>query len=724
MSTPIYNKQNSSGTTGIFRSRDVSKLNRRWKNTHNNFNLSHRFFETSRMADITPHLVVRGVIDGRYKVHCGHESISPVTDSPVMSDINMKIANFMVPYKAIMPNTWDIFYKQPHDGDDVNTNVVATSLGIYNSVAPFMPLTEIAYFIRDSYAEYSPSVSMYDVAPVAEDYQNLFRTLRMHEMIFGKGSLLTYLGLPLHSVVNADKFSNMYRDFCSYLVAVQEEAYDLSESAVFWLTNNQEVFVPTADTTLIGKQSSIDFGNVLILNQRFISYSRFFELLADSDYNFAFSSDIETLLLSINNVVVNYDFLFTQLMNGYNLGLRGAHIDDLVDSPASIRYITSADSTPNFFPAINIDRVYAYQLVCSQFFSNSKIDAVYNSDTWFNGLRAILVDIGDSKETIFSLDGNDYYYDLTSVNTIARAFSRVILPYDFFKSKYDLLCYIFDFRDSLKFGDYFTSAKTRPLTLGNVVAPLTGDGVSAVDTTISIARQRFFNWINNAEDTIESYVNTLFGRQMPLDLTVPRFLSLETVPVSSKETTNTADEQGKLTSRFRSESGRFAFSSYMDSVPGIILGVHYYESERIYSRAMDKFAFKENRFDYFNPMLQKIGDQPIDQSERSYEFVKDDTPFAYTLRFMEYKQMNSRAVGGFVGSLPSYAFIVDNGSSGDAFTNENLSSEYIRQRNSEYDRFFPSLTSFLPSERFHVINKWSNRVEGVQPMAWTSEILF
>lgn len=126
----------------------------------------------------------------------------------------------------------------------------------------------------------------------------------------------------------------------------------------------------------------------------------------------------------------------------------------------------------------------------------------------------------------------------------------------------------------------------------------------------------------------------------------------------------------------------------------------------------------------FNKFFQYQGDQSIFRKELNARWLTfPDLNFAYTLRYMEYKQRASIATGGFVSHLPAYAFVTDNGSVGDFRADQNISPEYIRSRPSEFDRFYSALTGASLGSYFHFIVRYVNECNAERPMEYAPSVL-
>lgn len=392
------------------------------------------------------------------------------------------------------------------------------------------------------------------------------------------------------------------------------------------------------------------------------------------------------------------------------------------DSPLlSLRsgYCSNFESTPQDC-FINIEPIIAYQLACAQFGTNDFVDFIYSADLYRQNMYSLAT---YSKTESFFYNGVKTFYDVFS----GRYFSALISDgLDDFHAL-DFFINLFSYQNSLRFGDYFTGAKPRPLAVGEYSAQVVDGSVSAVDVTRSIQMQRLLNRVNMVGRKLGDYLAGIFGGQLPeASKDIPLFLAHQSFTIKGFETENTGElqfdphYQNTITSHLRSSENRHSFEIEI-AEPCYIIGVNSYSMMRIYSKGIDRFAFHHDRYDDFIPEQQYIGDQDIKKAELDSSLLQPLAPFAYTLRYMEYKQRNSYASGGFIDNLPSWAFITDNtdGNPSDS----NINPDYIRSSASEFDRFYKSLTDYSLGGYFHFIVAHTNITEPVRQMEYAPEIL-
>ena len=394
-------------------------------------------------------------------------------------------------------------------------------------------------------------------------------------------------------------------------------------------------------------------------------------------------------------------------------------IHDLTLYVGSMYSSSSTDPLDPFNNYINIEPLVSYQLACAQFGTNDFVDFIYSAKLYRDNMQSLAY--GNRPFPTFIYNGITFQYDVFS----CRVFNDLIRTLDN-EDSFDYFINLFSYVPSLRYGDYFTGAKPQPLAVGEYSAKVNNNEVSAIDITRSIQMQRLLNRVNMVGRKLGDYLTGIFGGKLPeAPKDVPVFLAHESFDIQGFETNNTGDAQladdvqNITTTNLRTKDGRFAFEIEIDE-PCYIIGMNSYESMRIYSRTMDRFAFHHDRYDDFIPEMQYIGDQEIYSKELD-SIQGSDVPFGYCLRYMEYKQRYSYASGGFIENLPSWSFITDN-NDGNPF-DKNINPDYIRSSPSEFDRFYKSLTGYSLGSYFHFIVAHTNITSPARMMEYTPEIL-
>lgn len=392
-----------------------------------------------------------------------------------------------------------------------------------------------------------------------------------------------------------------------------------------------------------------------------------------------------------------------QSFSRQNLELSCTYLTNYID-----RIAFASPSVYNY--AFDISKPLAYQLSCVQIMTDDSIDDIYTP----NLFRQLIYEY--TEPAFFTYNGGPIMYDEFSQNRLSTI-----------SDIYELFTLIFSFRKSLKYGDYFIDARPQPYSVGDMSAEVKDGQVSAIDTTRSILSQRFLNWSNRVGNKIHDYILALTGVSPTAKTDEPKYIIHEVFDVTGFEVENTGDEQRadvSVTTQLKTQNDRYLFNIEINEYC-IILGLAHFDVKRIYTGRVDRSNLKSNRFDFFNKFFQYAGDQDIKRIELSAAISNADDAMAYTTRHMQYKTAVSQAVGGFSnGVLPSWAFVNDESNEvTHGISIFGINSDFIRNHNSEFDRFYSSLTGYSLGTYFHFIVKFNNIADMDRKMAIAPDIL-
>jgi hypothetical protein len=122
------------------------------------------------------------------------------------------------------------------------------------------------------------------------------------------------------------------------------------------------------------------------------------------------------------------------------------------------------------------------------------------------------------------------------------------------------------------------------------------------------------------------------------------------------------------------------------------------------------------------PQMQFVGDQEIYRKEL-FGLSGGNYAFAYNQRYSEYKQPVSYASGGFVRFLPSWEMISDNTEGLFLTFDKFINSAFSHSSNSEFDRFYKSVSGKSLANYFHFIVKHYNTSTPDRALAWNPQPL-
>lgn len=566
----------------------------------NTFDLSAQNAFTARYGEITPFFYGVGVPDDRITLKPSHMLRTYTFGSPLLSTMRMHVQNFSVPLSAIMPNTWDLIYKNPVKGVDVPDDALCSF--------------DFAAFFTSMVSYFESVFVAYSAASSGDKPQIIFNSIpsvMLFTSVFSSGGLLHYLGITTpHSVYILDKeFDKAFNQIVTAFVD-----FDADKTVfIMPLTDGYSKYlIPTASSLRSFLYSALEYPDA------FYNYSK-------ADLGEAF---ISAVLSGIYNLVNTF----------------------------------RAFGTRQPFFNVNLYKVVAYQMICAQYFTNDHVDDIYTSKLWLQNMQALaFAPFGSSmsvNDLTFGYNGLRVPYDVFSSHYLSKLVEVISNRSNaHFNSALYFFCNLFSFRRSLKYGDYFNSSRTQPLAVGDVTAPVVGNKVSAIDTTKSISYQRFLNAVNRAGSYIKDYVKSIFGVTPEQIEPMPNFLSRETHILGKDEIDNTADAQGNVVTNIMDTDSRFAFDIFVDT-PSIILGLITFDVVGCYSRVTEKDNFHINRFDMFNPFLQNIGDQSVSLQELKPTSAATSV-YGYQVRNAEYKFKVNQCHGGFTYNLPSWLFKFD-----------------------------------------------------------------
>jgi hypothetical protein len=252
-----------------------------------------------------------------------------------------------------------------------------------------------------------------------------------------------------------------------------------------------------------------------------------------------------------------------------------------------------------------------------------------------------------------------------------------------------------------------------------------GGQVSPIDVTKNLLMQRYLNAANYIGQGFLQYMSSIYGIKPSDTGCIPRFISHRKIALQNQITNNTADNQGAQTTNIVGYSDASAFDVFIDDF-GYLLSLTSFDVLPVYKSGIDNTYHFADRFDYFNPMLQGIGDQPIRSSELlGYPDLFNDA-FGYTMRNAEYKYKLSKAHGAFCNSLPGFMLSYPLYAYNEAVDGYDLeiNPDFIRDKPIYLDPVIPQMTGVSPAEYFHFIVACTNQVHCARKIQATPGVLF
>lgn len=642
------------------------------RRSFNRFNNSYRHYTTAEYAVYTPFYVQEGNPADRLRFKSVSNVRTLTLNSPLLAQMKMNKDYFFVPYDAILPNTWQLIYKNPSQGDDVpdDANTVVSLKAFVDALLTRLP------------AIFEPFINSKSAKKTGFAYM----AFPVYDAVFSSGGLLSRLGYNLCDFFN---------------VTILDASASSAEVETF---RSWDAFAEYVYPNMFPIGASIDM-----------------QLSDDQSVKLTIVNDNQTVLngyptyvgVSAKDMLAYFRYYLSCFTNTNITGF-GDKAHTLVDTQYTIR---NNASFPVYIDeqndAFNYSRCIAYNLICAQFYSNGAVDPIYNAQL-YRDLLGSRVYNSNMKVDSFPYNGKRVLYDFASGFYFNKMIDAIKVE-QVAQSMHAWMYFqdIFGMQNALKYGDYFTGCHTRPLAVGDVNAPVVANAVSAVDMTKAIAYQRFFNAVVKMKNTFEDYLRSIFGTLPAPDYHEPKFVSHSEGSVEGFEVANTSQDTGKLVSVLHSINENFEFELDID-MPGIVMGIVSFVASRAYSNTRERSFFVRNRFDMFNPMLQTIGDQPILAAEKT---PFGNVPFGYVQRYMEYKQRYNIASGAFHDLLRSYCIIADNQrvtSSALEVVASHVCPVAIRLNPRELDRFFGSQSYWSLGNSFHFICEFDNQSDDVR----------
>ena len=751
---------------------DVTNTNRQ---KHNNFRFNRSVLCTPRFGEITPFELLYCVPDDIHNFGNSVDLRTYTMKSPQFADIKMHKDYYQVPLSSILPNTWQLWYKNPVKGDDVPDDVYPNWF-----LSPLPLFNVMSIILTDTSGGSGSGSSLSPITSLSgSQFFDFWYYLSVLYHVFSSGSLPCQLGIPSHrlfrfkygTVTNAaavEETDYMYIDdyferfFGSDFKMVIEFASSLTGST------------PIARYDLRNPADFRKWMNFCFSNYGLQIGDSYNKIHNASYCNMWYYKDEETTLKSSillaapnTSTKVLADVLLCPFQDNkipiffcsFSSAESGPQRDFGVfvwseqqsapDDPVTYAF-NRHFSGENFFPlnttSKKIDYVYdispliAYHQLCAQFFTVDAVDNIFDSKTWMQNMSSLITTSTDSLSypILFDFNGISIQYDIFSsrvlsefleikptsvgvVNIIAQTYQCLDSSTSHYYNYRAFIYNLFSYEESLLYGDYFTGARLEPLAVGDVTVDV-ADNVNVVDIAKNDWKARFLNFINRTGSQIQDYIDGLFGVQPQQLDPLPKAIVHQEISIQSYEVenqnfnpaaTDPTQLQGYPVSLMRASAGSPQMSVIVTE-PSFVLGVLSFEFRRFYDGVTDRQLFTRDRFDTFNPYLQNLGDQSIYSAE-AFPLLSGDheDPIAYQLRDTHYKQRVDVARGAF---SKGFVKLLPSWARVVDLSDYALDSEHIRNHNEDLDEFYSILTGNSLRSYFHFICLIQNIDDASRPM--------
>lgn len=683
------------------------------------YDLTHQEFITPLFGQITPTMHLDTVPGDRTVVHDNTKLILNQINGNFLSNLNQYVDSFYVPLRNVFPNNYEKLIPNPVKGEDLPNSALP--------VVPFLNYihelysTERFMTIDDTSSDVLSLLVDQVLGASTETIQDLFSTdtdyiyflgrLTLTATVLSRGQLLDYLGVQFDTPrLDSRISSRLQKSIDDYFSALWTDFYNARKDAngVIGVRVGSYTLSLTSETATMSDktwyiQSLEDFRNWI---------SDCFERGEMPDFSlFTMISrgPIAKLLTDLN-----------QIFGGYTA------IGDLTEHFAEVDGLTDMNSEGN----LNIGKILAYQQVVAHYYTNDKVDNIYSSELFMQNLRSIMYPTEEgsinTNEPTFDMNGVRYEYDYISYGGFTSSLLSDDLKYGTVNRQFVWATVMLLLRRSLRFGDYYSTARPNLLAVSDQLGiSVDGGQVSPIDVTKNLLMQRYLNAANYIGQGFLQYMSSIYGIKPSDTGCIPRFISHRKIALQNQITNNTGDNQGAQTTNIVGYSDMSAFDVFIDDF-GYLISLTSFDVLPVYKSGIENTYHFADRFDYFNPMLQGIGDQAIRSSELlGFPDLYSDT-FGYTMRNAEYKYKLSKAHGAFCNSLPGfmvsyplYAYNYDI----DEY-DLNINPDFIRDKPIYLDSVIPQMTGISPAEYYHFIVSCTNQVHCARKIQATPGVLF
>lgn len=701
------------------------------------YDLSHTEVLAPLYGLVTPSMHMITYMGDHHVVKDETKTILNRINGNFLNTVNQYIDSFFVSNRTMFPNNWDKLIPNPNKGDDlpnsarpvvpflayirefiVGERYITLTRGDYNEDSTLAELIDIVGEIRTDFDTNGGSINFVDSQ--AGRLALLLANFTFVSSILSRGQLLDYLGVQFDFPKTGDysssfqyRIDDFFDKYYTFLYGnrvrlVDIELSNTNDTINIAIAPNLGSVVTTPSQFRDRYMHCVESGKLL--------FPLFFDMSVPGDNDMDARVAFESLLDSIEN-------------------LHGAFIAIFGDyEPQSLAYVDSSAEFNADGSCINLSKCLAYQLSIAQYYTNNSVDNIFTSELFMQQLRGVMfpsID-GYTSEPTFDYNGVPTEYDYISYGgfyssifgtRVSGWYGRMVI----------LGSLLFTLRRSLRYGDKFTTGRTQMLAVGQLSIPVETDedtgamSVNPINVTMEIVTQRFLNAANRVGNKPLEYYSSIMG-VVPSDLpSIPRYVGHRKIELENRITTNTANEQGEQTTNLVGYSDDMAFDVYIDDY-GILLSMNSYDVLPIYTSGIDSDNFLSDRFEYFNPMMQNIGDEAIRLTELIGNPSLYDSNWAYIVRNSEYKYKLSKAHGalcynmpGFLLKFPLELFDTDRGYQERI---DHIGPDFIRDKPAILDSVITHNTGISPGRYFHFIVSVHNTVKSARLIQKAPGILF
>lgn len=687
-----------------------------------NYDLSHQELSTPLFGQVTPICHIDTVPADRIVIDNNTKLIRNQINGNLLSNINQYVDSFYVSLRNVYPTNYEKLIPNPVKGEDLP-----------NSALPVVPFLQYLSHLYNSFdtihhdgdnsstlasimseitgADATATITIGEVLQ-GRDIAFALGRLTLLATVLSRGQLLDYLGIQLDtpelsSRVSSqlqkaidDYFRALWTDF--YNAVSNEDGNIAFEVGSFRLSLTSNEIYESDNYVMI--RSLEDFrGWIADCFERG-------EMPDFREFRSVTIAPIQTLITTLERI-----------FSGYS-----APINDLAEDIQRVDGLAEMNGEDMF----NIGKILAYQQIIAHYYTNDRVDNIYSSELFMQNLRSIMYPTEEGNiqthEPTFNMNGVRFEYDYISYGGFVSSLLTDDLMPGSVNRQYVWATVMLLLRRSLRYGDYFATSRPNMLAVSDALAiNVDGGQVSPLDVTKNLLMQRYLNAANYIGQGFLQYMSSMYGVKPSDTGCIPRFISHKKIEVQNQITNNTADNQGAQTTNLVAYSERSAMDVFIDDF-GYLISLVSYDVLPIYKSGIENTYHFADRFDYFNPMLQGVGDQAVRSSEiLGYPDLYGDT-FGYVVRDAEYKFKISRAHGAFCNDLPGFLISYPLYAYNEAVDGYdlNINPDFIRDKPIYLDSVLPQQTGVSPAQYWHFILSSTNEVKCARKIQALPGILF
>lgn len=720
---------------------------------YNTFDITNQQLITPRYGEVTPTEVCETVLGDRHFVHDNALTMLNQIDASLVTKVNEYRDHFYVPMRCVYPINYEKLIPNPTKGDDLPSKalpMIPLSAFLYRMLKNPQPIE----FFQGEYTgepavdpvtyQVNLSTGTFDGNVSTPFGQVVLNQLLYVATILSRGQLLDYLGFQPDTIDQISRRGDSYSGWKSEFQQKIDAFFDAlticsnpHDPQNFFVTVIGTDITDNADgfnTNYIDASGAVFPGPVKVRYTPSFSVDDAGQLVSTWNYSSFRAALMDSIEKGLFVTLRFYNANYQEFDNNRYIPEAKALYDFLVaylnysDDPNAFQ----DDVTPvdMFDPGyINPTRLVAYQLAVAEYMSNDNIDNVFTADLWMQNCRSIMFPskANITSELTFNYNGIDVEYDLMTSGAWQLAFFDDRTLKGLIHRMLPFASNLFLLRRSLRYGDYFSTGRPDLVSVGQLGINVDDGVVNPIEVSQQLLLARYRQATNWMGSKFDSQAKGVYGVTPSDQGARPYFIAHRKIELQREQVVNTAQNQGARTTNLLGVTDSNGFDVFIDDF-GILISVVSYDALPAYPSGIDPTFRLYDRYSMFNPMLQNVGDQPIHLDE--FTGVLDDNrslePFAYSVRYAQYKFGISRAHGAFVNLLPGYAMRYPWHSlvSEPGQLELKISPDFIRDKPYYFDQFFKQRTGLSPASYYHFIVSCNNEHIAARKMQVQPGLLF